>query len=178
VRALQSAIGKCVRLGYKPWKRLPGVLRKRNVLRSSSMAYPPSIAEIPATTLRSLRTPPEAPPLSRTASARRCGGPSTRHQSMVSPYGFAVGSPVARHYAMFPRSVCSTLRSSFRLLSCARARQSFQLNHQRAKVTPGSRPRPAATNASVGFRKSGRGRVGGSGGILTVQPANRGRARR
>jgi hypothetical protein len=42
VRALQSAIGKCVRLGYKPWKRLPGVLRKRNLLRSSSMAKPGS----------------------------------------------------------------------------------------------------------------------------------------
>jgi hypothetical protein len=112
----------------------------------------PSIAEIPATTLRSLRTPPESPPLSRTASARRCGGRSTRHQSMVSTYGFAVGSPVARHYAMFPRSVCSTLRSSFRLLPCGRARRSFQLNHQRAKVPPGSRQRPAATNASVGSR--------------------------
>jgi hypothetical protein len=80
VRGLQSAIGKSVGFSYKPWKRLPGVARKRNVLRSSSMA-------------------PEPPPLSRTASARRCGGPSTRLPSMVSTYGFAVPRPPVRRAA-------------------------------------------------------------------------------
>jgi hypothetical protein len=87
VTCSSSAIDKCVRLGYKPWKRLPGVVPKRNVLRSSSMAYPPSIAEIPATTPPRpvAANPPESPPLSRTASARRCGGPSTRRQSMAAP---------------------------------------------------------------------------------------------
>ena len=101
VTCSSGAIGKCVRLGYKPWKRLPGVVRKRNVLRSSSMAYRPSIAEIPATTLPRpvAANPPESPPLSRTASARRCGGPSTRRQSMVSTYGFAVPRPPVRRAA-------------------------------------------------------------------------------
>ena len=46
VRGLQSAIGKSVGFSCKPWKRLPGVAQKRNMLRSSSMA-------------------PESPPLSR-----------------------------------------------------------------------------------------------------------------